>query len=85
MQIIGIKPSSFVSERDGATINGVNLYVTYPMVGEGVQGMACERLYLTDNRLAQCGYTPRLGDEINISYNRYGKPAAIFPVPPAKS
>ena len=35
MQIIGIRPSSFVSERDGATINGVNLYVTYPMVGEG--------------------------------------------------
>ena len=85
MKIIGIKSSSFVSERDGATINGVNLYVTYPMAGEGAQGMACEPLYLTDNRLAQCRYPPRLGDEINISYNRYGKPAAIFPVPPAKS
>ena len=85
MKIIGIKSSSFVSERDGATINGVNLYVTYPMAGEGAQGMACERLYLTDNRLAQCGYTPRGGDKLPPPSTPPGPPPPPPPVPPPRS
>lgn len=78
MKVEGYKRSNFNS-ADGTLITGYNLYVSYPLSGDG-EGMACDRLYLTDDKLAKCGYTPSVGDEVNVTYNKYGKPAAIIPV-----
>lgn len=79
MKIIGIKRSNFTT-REGNEIHGINLYLTYPLSGEQAQGQCAERLYMTDEKLARCGYVPKLGDEVRISYNRFGKPDAIFSV-----
>lgn len=77
MKIIGLKASSFKGQ-DGQVIRGANIYVTYPLTNGG-EGEACERLYMTDSKLAQSGYTPKVGDSVMVTYNRYGKPALIVP------
>lgn len=74
MTVIGFKKSEF-DTQDGKHISGYNLYCTYPLdkgEGEGV-----ERLFMTSDKLIDCGYAPNVGDEIRVEYNRYGKPAAV--------
>lgn len=79
MTIIGYKRNNF-SGTDGTPVTGYNIYCTYPLAGDDTAGSACDRIYLTDDKLAKSGYVPKVGDEVNVTYNRYGKPAAIIPV-----
>lgn len=79
MKIIGYKRSNFTS-KDGNLVTGFNLFLVYPLSGEDSAGQACDRLYLTDDKLAKSGYTPHVGDEVNVTYNRFGKVAALIPV-----
>lgn len=75
MQILGFKRNDFTGSN-GSEITGYNLYVTsYDLHGEDADGTACERVYLTDSKLG--GYTPHVGDTVDITYTRTGKPAAI--------
>jgi hypothetical protein len=63
--------------KEGAPITGYNLYLSYPITGEDADGSACERYYMTDAKLARSGYKPHVGDEVNVSFNRFGKPDII--------
>ena len=61
MKVIGFRKSSFKGD-DGSQVSGVNLYLTEKC--EKGEGLSCERVYITDQRLNACGYVPKLGDEI---------------------
>lgn len=76
MKIIGYKRNNFTT-REGTVINGINIYLTYPVTGTDAEGMVAERIYMSDGKLAKCSYKPRIGDEVTVVYNRYGKPEAI--------
>lgn len=76
MFIQGFKRADFTS-KEGTPITGYNLYLSYPLTGEDADGSACERYYMTDAKLAKSGYTPHVGDEVNVSFNRFGKPDII--------
>ena len=70
MKVIGFRKSSFKG-NDGTDVSGVNLYLTEPATkGEG---LSCERDYVLDKCINDCGYVPKLGDEVRLEYNRYGK------------
>ena len=79
MKIIGYKRNDFTS-KEGAVITGMNLYLAYPVAGPEAEGMVAERIDVSDGKLAKCGYKPRVGDEVTVVYNRYGKPEAITKV-----
>lgn len=70
MKIIGIRPSSFTGDNK-EQINGKNIYVTYPL--DKGEGLAAERLFITEDKLAHWTYKPKVGDEVKVEYNRYGK------------
>ncbi len=73
-KIIGLRDSSFKG-KDGTEVNGTNIYLTYPLekgIGEG-----SERVFMTEAKLCDGGYSPKIGDEVFIEYNRYGKVSAI--------
>ena len=74
MQIIGIRPSSFIGD-DGAQVSGQNIYMTYPL--EKGEGYGAERVFVTVARLAEWSYRPKVGDEVEVVYNRYGKCSQI--------
>ena len=74
--IIGVRSSSFKG-NDGVQVTGKVIYFTEPL--EKGEGHSAERVFLTDAKLAKCQYTPKLGDEVHIEYNRYGKCSGIYP------
>ncbi len=76
MKIIGIKPTQFKG-NSGEEISGKNIYVTYPL--EKGEGVGAERIFLTDAKLNEWTYKPKVGDEVNVSYNRYGRCDGMSP------
>lgn len=70
MQIIGIRPSSFTG-TDGKQVSGQNIYLTYPL--ESGEGSGAERVFVTREKLDHWLYRPKVGDEVEVVYNRYGK------------
>lgn len=57
-------------------IPGTFLYVGCE--APGVTGVQMERVFLSDNK-AQ-GYSPQLGDKVDIRYNRFGKVDSVCAV-----
>lgn len=78
MKIIGKRTVSF-DAQDGKHISGVSLFCSYPITKNG-EGVGVEKIFLSDSKLAYCGYFPELGDEINVQYNRYGKVESVSQV-----
>ena len=77
MKVIGIRPSSFKGS-DGSEVNGVNLYLTEKLTtGEGY---SADRVFVTVSKLNEWGYKPAVGDQVELSYNRYGKVGKITKV-----
>lgn len=76
MKIIGFKRGDFTS-KDGVAVTGYNVYLAYPATGADAYGVICERIYFSDTKLVRSGYKLHVNDEVNISYNRYGKPESI--------
>lgn len=70
MKVIGFRKSQFTG-GDGDLVKGMNIFVTYP--SDKGEGEECERLYLTEKRLAENGYKLAIGDEVKPEYNRFGK------------
>ena len=75
MKVIGFCDRSFTSEDTGALIEGMYIFVTFEK--KGTTGLACDRFFITRQRLDESGYFPSLDDEILILYNRYGKISGI--------
>ena len=71
MKVVGYCERSFTSKDTGALIEGMYIFVTFE--NKRTTGSACERLYVSCQRLNECGYSPSLGDEIEPQYNRFGK------------
>ncbi len=69
-KIIGIRPSSFTSP-DGSQVSKKNIYLTEPL--EKGEGLAADRVFITDAKLSQWTYQPKVGDEVRVEYNRYGR------------
>jgi len=74
MQVLGYEKASFYF-NDGHSVSGSYLYlkVDEPNRIKNVVGMKTERIFLSDTKLANSNYTPKVGDNINVYYNRYGK------------
>lgn len=72
-EVIGIQASKFKFKDQDKEIVGTTLYLTEER--KYVTGLACERLFLTAEKMD--GYTPAVGDLVDVHYNRFGKPQAI--------
>lgn len=69
MTIIGLRRSKFTPQDGGQEISGWTLHMTEER--DNVEGYAVEHVFASDRRLY--GYTPQLGDEVKVNYNRYGR------------
>lgn len=77
MQIIGYKRCDFKT-ADGKLITGYNFYLGYQLHGDDADGMATlQKVYFSDQKLDKCGYTPCVGDIVEITYNNFKKPLVI--------
>ncbi len=78
MKIIGIRALDFTAQ-DGKPIKGTQVFLSEPMEAPA-QGVAAIKVFLSAAMLADMGYVPELGDEVNPVYNRWGKCQALYPV-----
>lgn len=69
--VVGYRKVDFTG-KDGKQIKGISLFCGQPITQNG-EGAATEKFWLTPNLLDDTGYEPALGDEVNISFNKYGK------------
>lgn len=74
--IRGMLPTSFKG-ADGSTVTGTTIFVSDPIDPKRGQGESAERFFLSAAKLANLGFSPAVGQEITIFYNRYGKVATI--------
>lgn len=68
--IIGIRPSSFTG-NDGQVVTGKNIYLTEPL--EQGEGLSADRVFVTDAKINKWTYKPKVGDQVTVLYNRFGK------------
>lgn len=71
-KVIGFEGKTFTFD-DGKSVNGFYLYLSDKR--PGVTGISCERVFVSQAKLD--GYVPVLDDEIEVYYNRFGKPQRI--------
>ena len=72
MRIVGLEQKTF-SFDDGKTVSGLYIYLTDK--ADNVEGLRTERIFISNAKLQ--GYSPALGDNINVFYNRFGKVQCI--------
>ena len=72
--VVGVRSSSFKGQ-DGVEITGKVIFFTEPL--RNGEGLSADRVFLTTDKLQNCQYDPKVGDEVHLDYNRYGKCVGI--------
>lgn len=68
--VIGFKPIKYVRIKDNREVSGVEVYLQPTEFDDGVHGIQCEAVYLSD---AHSTYAPDIGDIVVKSYNQFGR------------
>lgn len=76
MKVEGIRNVSFTAD-DGKLIEGKTVFCSYPITKNG-SGLAFEKIFLSNNKLARLDFDLVIGSEIGVNYNRFGKIDTIF-------
>lgn len=78
MRIIGYRKADFTT-KDGIEIKGWNAYIATEIDPRYGNGVAVERLYLSERKLEREGIDLEkiLNHELRVYYNRYGKVDSI--------
>ncbi len=74
--VVGVRSINFKG-KDGNPVTGKNIYFTEPL--EDGEGVSAERVFLNMDKLLKCQYDPKVGDEVHIEYNRYGRCSGVYP------
>lgn len=80
LTIIGVKLTSFTS-KDGTKVTGYNVYTTEER--SDVDGLACDRIFISDRVCNRSNFTPHVGDIIeSLAYNKFGRLNMVIPYQP---
>ncbi|MEL7656881.1 MAG: hypothetical protein AAGU75_13355 [Bacillota bacterium] len=77
MKVIGFKKVDFVTPEK-QSIKGIKVFVTYAdPKDKNLNGSACESIFITEAKAGD--WTPVVGKDIDVVYNKYGKVERIIP------
>lgn len=80
MKILGFEHVSF-HFNDGREVQGNYVYLHDDTANpQKVIGMKTERVFLSDAKANACSFIPKVGDSVNVYYNKYGKVESIVRV-----
>lgn len=75
--IIGVKLTSFTT-KDGTTVTGYNVFFTEER--PDVDGLAADRVFMSDRVCNRSCFTPHVGDIIEtLVYNKFGRLSLVIP------
>ena len=72
-KIIGLKVGGFVPKDGSPKVEGATVYVTEPLIGDKTSGVEAWSFFMSQAKLDALGFTLKVGQEVEIMYNRYGK------------
>lgn len=73
MKILGFEHVTF-NFNDGRSVSGNYLYLHDDKANpDKVTGMRTERVFLSDSKAEICRFSPKVGMDVKVLYNRYGK------------
>ena len=59
------------TDDNGRTVDGTSVY--YLIAADGVVGRMSGKLFVSRERRKLMSFFPEVGDEVQVSYDRYGK------------
>lgn len=75
--IIGVKLTSFTT-KDGTQVTGYNVFVTEER--SDVEGLAADRVFVSDRVCNRSNFTPHVGDIIeSFAYTKFGRLNMVIP------
>lgn len=75
--IIGVKLTSFTT-KDGNKVTGYNVYITEER--DDVDGLAADRVFISDRVCNRSNFTPHVGDIIlYFAYTKFGRLYMVVP------
>lgn len=75
--IIGVKLTSFTT-KDGNKVTGYNVYITEERAD--VDGLAADRVFISDRVCNRSNFTPHVGDIIlYFAYTKFGRLNMVVP------
>lgn len=79
MLVVGVKNIDYFSQKKNAQVKGVEIHYQYE--DKNINGFGCASVYLSENIISKSGgYVPLIGDNIDIYYNQYKSPVAIYKI-----
>lgn len=76
-EITGISKTSFTPKDSTTPIEGTTFYISEPIDPKHGIGTKGDKFFLSRAKLAELTFTPAIGQEIEIFYNRYGKVCSL--------
>lgn len=78
MTVVGKRPVKFKGQ-DGNEVAGTNFYVL--CVNDYTEGHVADKIFISDNLKSRLSHVPKVGDEILVDFNRWGKISDITQMP----
>lgn len=75
MKVIGIRKLDFTG-NDGKPVKGTQFFLSESLEAPA-EGVSTEKVFLKPDALAQMSYIPKMGDNVEVRYNKYGKASAL--------
>lgn len=75
VKILGVRSFDFTT-KDGKHFSGTKYFFGEQIVNHG-SGLSCDSFNLSDT---YDGYRPRVGEEVQLYYNKFGKVCEISPL-----
>lgn len=72
--VVGFRSVNFKDKQTGNPVNGFSLYLQRDPLDDRVQGQEVDKIFISSEYVR---YSPELGDEIVLIYNKYGKISSI--------
>lgn len=68
--IVGVELVDF--EKDGKKVSGTRFYTLEDIPADRGTGKKADKIFMSDAKLKQIGFTPSVGQTVSVYYNRYG-------------
>lgn len=76
-KIIGIATTSFTPKDSTTPIEGTTVYTTEAIDPKSGTGSKGDKFFLTRAKLSALDFTPAVGQDVEVLYNKFGKVATL--------
>ena len=77
--IAGVKTVDF-TDKDENSIKGISIYLASPIPSDKGSGLEVDKFFLSSQRIKEVDSDLKVGSEVDVVFNKYGKIDNIYDV-----